>query len=262
MSKRVIFAACVAIVVLVAGMGFCANIGIVPKQPQGFRFGNGRLLAWGASKDELIAMLPPQPGDSAEQDEYTRCMTTQLKIAQQAAVAGLPYTPFVCEATVHHLVWCSNQQPAPDYPVTQAKIASDEAKGIIDAAADGDGCVVSTRALPIPYYALVHIDVRRALLEFNRDRFFRINVEFASKDFNDIERSLSESLGKPKKRVVGTAQNGFGAFFDTVDDTWQVGPVLVGLYKRMVNVNQGVLVLTYIPLAKNAPERPVAPPPF
>jgi len=272
MSERVIFAACVAIVVLIAGMGFCANIGIVPKQPQGFRFGNGRLLAWGASKDELIAMLPPQPGSADEvkidQDEYTRCMANQQKTAQlvqQAAAAGLPWQPHVvpvCDATVHlhRLVWCSNQQPpAPDHPLSP----SAEAKGMIGIAAGGDGCVVSARALPVPYYALAHIDDRSAILKFNRDRFFEIDVQFASTDFGDIERSLSESLGKPIKRVVGTAQNGFGAFFDTVDDTWGVGPVLVSLRKRVVNVNKGVLLLMYIPLLdKNALKRPAAPPPF
>ncbi len=291
MWKKVIFAACAAVVVLIARMGFCANIGIVPKQPQGFRFGNGRLLPWGASKDDLIAMLPPQPlrADVAKlnQDSYAQCEAS-LQEVQKITGAPKPFDPcgllvdnkdayaqcqkmpgtaiqpasppvdtcgVVLDTNVHRVVWCSNQQPpAPDTRDADSLIAG-QGKEMIDRVAGGDGCVVSAQALPIPYHGL-------ALLAFNRNRFFRINVELATKDFDDIERSMIDSLGKPRRRAVGTAQNGFGASFDTVDDTWQVGSVSVLLSKRVGDVDHGALVLTYLPLAENAPERPVVPPPF
>jgi len=259
MSRGMAFATCGAIVVLVARIGFCANVEIVPKEPQGFRFGNGRLLPWGFSKDTLIAMLPPQPlrADVAKinEDSYERCEASLREVQKVTGTASPDTCGDVLDARAHRVVWCSNQQPPLSDSTDADSLVAGEGKEMVNRVAAGDGCVVSAEALPIPYYGL-------ALLAFNRDRFFRVNVEFASKDFDDIERSLCGTLGKPKRRTVGAAQNGFGASFDTVDDSWRVGPVSVLLSKRIGNIDEGALTLTYTPLAKSAPERPATPPPF
>jgi hypothetical protein len=83
-----------------------------------------------------------------------------------------------------------------------------------------------------------------------------------TRDFDDIEHSLVEALGKPIDRYVGAAQNGFGAFFDTIDDLWRVGPVTVVLAKRSGRTDEGGFIMEYTPLAKGAPQRRVEAAPF
>jgi hypothetical protein len=166
MVKFSVTALGVAGLLLVASVSGAGTAQEVPRQPEGFRFANGYLLPWGASKGELVAHLPRQRDTDLEEHArkgYSQCLET---------VAKLRSSDDLCKAFNHgeryfRVVFCSNQDLSAgrDPENAYAPIA----KQVIEKFAADDGCEVSGLAMPKHYR-------NAALLAFNHDRFYRISV--------------------------------------------------------------------------------------
>ncbi len=118
-------------------------------------------------------------------------------------------------------------------------------------------CVVMEAALPAPYTG-----AGSAGFNFYDGKFYEVLALFSPSQFDDIEASLIDALGKPKQREVGTVQNRMGATFDQATSVWNTGTVSIYLMKRgALTVDKGTFNMTYLPIAKEVPKpaKPVAP---
>lgn len=82
--------------------------------------------------------------------------------------------------------------------------------------------------------------------------FFRYLVTFAANDFDFIEGALSKALGAPATSEDGTVQNRLGAEFDQKTRIWKTKDVQVVLKKRQSKVDEGALMVSYLPIAEKA----------
>jgi hypothetical protein len=77
-----------------------------------------------------------------------------------------------------------------------------------------------------------------------------------SDKFQEAERGIVQALGVKPKREVSAVQNGFGATFERIDDTWNIGHVSI-LLRSLNEADEGILVMRYKPLVlKNTQAAP------
>lgn len=89
-----------------------------------------------------------------------------------------------------------------------------------------------------------------ANLGFFDGKFFQFLVLFDSDaDFDFIEATMARALGAPTSDERSTIQNRMGANFDQRKIRWLGGDVSVVLEKRSGKVDQGTLIVMYMPLA-------------
>jgi hypothetical protein len=82
--------------------------------------------------------------------------------------------------------------------------------------------------------------------------FYRYLVTFAVADFDFIEGTLAKALGTPATSDDGTVQNRMGAEFDQKTRIWKTKDVEVVLKKRASKVDEGALMVSYLPIAVKA----------
>ena len=110
-------------------------------------------------------------------------------------------------------------------------------------------CMAAADAVPSPYH-------NAAFLWFNDDKFYGVQVGLPSDKFQEAERGIVQALGVKPKREVSAVQNGFGATFERIDDTWNIGHVSI-LLRSLNEADEGILVMRYKPrVLKNTQAAP------
>jgi len=205
------------------------------------------LIPWGASKDQLIAAIPPnsiarnEPANSVDTHLSPQLQQDLQKLQQQVQQENDGY--HATHPTKY--VFCSNQP----------KSGTDDDSWIDFAVntTNGDGCFVSAEAMPPPYTF--------GVLFFHKDRFYQIVVNLPHDHFEKAERSLRQALGKPQTHRIATVQNNFGASFDNEIERWKASSVSVTIQSRSARLDEGTLIMEYEPLAASVslPRAPAAP---
>jgi hypothetical protein len=89
-------------------------------------------------------------------------------------------------------------------------------------------------------------------------RFFRYFATFRTDSFDEIYQTLVKRFGTPSSHKHSSVQNRMGASFSQETANWATPHTQVTLQRRGTNVDEGMLSVVYLPIAKELPKKPEA----
>lgn len=92
-------------------------------------------------------------------------------------------------------------------------------------------------------------------MSFLNDKFYKYLITFPELQYLVVRTALDKTLGKPTMTTPLPLRNGFGASIDAKVFTWETKSAEVTLtFPSPADLNEGMLIVSYKPIAKNAPK--------
>jgi hypothetical protein len=102
-----------------------------------------------------------------------------------------------------------------------------------------------------------------ASLFFFEGKFFQYSLSFGAQLFDFVRDTVMASLKAPTEKKSSTVQNRMGATFNQDEEVWRTEHTLVTVRRRSPqNLEEGEMVVIYLPIAMKVPKQDPGKPPF